>query len=271
MKLKEVFYMLGLKPKPKRYGSHVVSFDLPQEGRIQYAIWQHPRCLESKIDQGMIDELRKYLSPGDTAIDIGAHVGDTAVPMAFAVGKEGTVFGLEPNEYTYHVLEANAGLNTERTNLVPLPFAATPEDGKYVFEYSDAGFCNGGQHNEISRWKHGHTFRLTVEGRYLPAYLEQQHPEATKKLRFLKVDAEGADASILESLAGLIAETRPFIRAEVFRHLSEKQREQLYEAVACHDYTVHRFNSLHDYQGDVLTRKGMGASETFDIFGVPNS
>ena len=154
MKLKEVFYMFGLKPKPRRYGSEVVDLDLPGEGPVRYAVWQHPRCLESTIDQGMVDTLRKYLSPGDTAIDIGAHVGDTAVPMALAVGKAGTVFALEPNEYTYHVLEANARLNTERTNLVPLPFAATPEDGKYVFEYSDSGFCNGGQHNDISRWKH---------------------------------------------------------------------------------------------------------------------
>jgi tRNA A58 N-methylase Trm61 len=52
----------------------------------------------------MIDELRKYLRPGDTAIDIGAQVGDTTVPMAFAVGKEGCVFGLEPNDHTFAVL-----------------------------------------------------------------------------------------------------------------------------------------------------------------------
>ena len=89
-------------------------------------------------------------------------------------------------------------------------------------------------------------------------------------MRFLKVDAEGADATILESLSELIAETRPYIRAEVFRHLNDEQRERLFEAIAGHDYTVHRFNSLYDYEGAVLTRKGMREERTFDVFGVPN-
>ena len=269
MKLKEVFYMLGLKPKPKRYGHEVVDLDLTGEGRIQYAVWQHPRSSHGRIEQGMVDELRKYLRPGDTAIDIGAQVGDTTVPMALAVGKEGTTFGLEPNGYTYPVLEANARLNQERTNILPLPFAATEEDGTYVFEYSDSGFCNGGGHDGISRWKHGHAFRLTVEGKNLERYLRTEYPEETAKLRFLKVDAEGADASILESLSNLIAETRPFIRAEVFRHLNDEQRRRLYDAVSVHGYTVHRLNSLEDYRGDILAPAGMKADHTFDIFAVP--
>jgi FkbM family methyltransferase len=270
MKLKEVFYMFGLRPKTRHYGSEIVDFDLPQEGRVQFAVWQHPRCL-ARIDQGMIDELRKYLRPGDTAIDIGAQVGDTTVPMAFAVGKEGCVFGLEPNDHTFAVLAENARLNTDRTNIVALNFAATPQDGKYVFEYSDSAYCNGGQHTDISKWRHGHAFRLTVDGKDLALFLRREYPDAVRKLRFLKVDAEGADGSILESLADLIAETRPFIRAEVFKHLKREQRDRLFDSVACHGYTIHRLNSQYDYRGDVLGREGMVESDTFDIFATPDA
>jgi FkbM family methyltransferase len=270
MKLKEVFYMLGLKPKPRSYPSDIVDLDLPGEGRVQYAVWQHPRSRHGRIDQGMIDELRKYLSPGDTAIDIGAQVGDTTVPMAFAVGKEGVVFGLEPNDYTYAVLAENARLNRDRTNIVPLNFAATPEDGKYVFEYSDAAFCNGGQHENISKWRHGHAFRLTVEGKNLTVFLKREYPQAVKKLRFLKVDAEGADGSILASLSELIAETRPFIRTEVFKHLNDEQRDQQFDALARHNYTIHRFNDLYEYRGQVMARRDMRADDTFDLFATPN-
>ena len=52
--------------------------------------------------------------PGDAAIDIGAHTGDTALPVALAVGPQGAVFALEPNPFTYKVLIANAGLNREK-------------------------------------------------------------------------------------------------------------------------------------------------------------
>lgn len=75
MKLKEIFYMLGLKPKARSYPCDILDLDLPGEGRVQYAVWQHPRIRQGRIGQGMIDELRRYLGPGDTAIDIGAQVG----------------------------------------------------------------------------------------------------------------------------------------------------------------------------------------------------
>lgn len=61
--------------------------------------------------------------------------------MACAVSKQGVVFGLEPTDDTYAVLAENFRLNGDRTNIVPLNFAATPEDGKYVFEYSDDIFA----------------------------------------------------------------------------------------------------------------------------------
>ena len=117
-------------------------------------------------------------------------------------------------------------------------------------------------------WSHGRAFRLTVDGKNLEAFLGREYPEVARKLRFLRVDAEGADGTILESLAGLIAETRPFIRAEVFKYLNAEQRVQLYDAVACHGYTVHRLKDLHEYRGPVLQRTDMEASDTFDIFAI---
>jgi len=66
-------------------------------------------------------------------------------------------------------------------------FAATPEDGQFAFEYSDSGFCNGGRHEGISKWRHGHAFPLTVQGRNLPSYLSDQHPQLLPKLAYIKV------------------------------------------------------------------------------------
>ena len=97
MKLKELAYLLGLKPPLRTYGVEVFCVDLSGEGCIDFARWLHPRDRGHGIDQGMVDALRTFLRPGDVAIDIGAHCGDTAVPMALAVGRQGAVLALEPN------------------------------------------------------------------------------------------------------------------------------------------------------------------------------
>ena len=43
MKLKELFYLLEVKPRPQTYGYEVGNFALPKDGNIQYAQWLHPR------------------------------------------------------------------------------------------------------------------------------------------------------------------------------------------------------------------------------------
>ncbi len=139
MKLKELPYFLGLQPGPKSYGYKLKSFDLPSDGTVEYAQWLHPSETEKEITQSSVDELRKFLKPGDVAIDIGAHSGDSTIPIALAVGKTGCVLALEPNRYVYPVLQKNAELNPEKTQIIPLMFAATPEDAEMEFQYSDSG------------------------------------------------------------------------------------------------------------------------------------
>src|SRR6478752_6435636 len=126
------------------YGYDVREFDLPQDGLVQYAQWQHPYDQTKTITQSAVDAIRQFVSPGDFVIDVGAHSGDTAVPMALAAGQGGCTLALEPNPYVYKVLVANAALNGGKTNIVPRCCAATQDEGDFVFHYSDAGFCNGG-------------------------------------------------------------------------------------------------------------------------------
>ena len=142
---------LGLRPRTREYSFDIEQVRLPTEGEIDVALWRHPSAVKRQrqgrgfqLSQRAIDVLRAFLRPGDVAIDIGAHTGYSTLPMALAVGKGGTVFALEPNVHAYKVLLANVALNPTRTTIVPLNIAATPVDGTYEFEYSDAGFCTAG-------------------------------------------------------------------------------------------------------------------------------
>jgi FkbM family methyltransferase len=269
MNLRQAAYLLGIRPKPQVYGFEVATFELPKEGTIRYAQWLHPKESKKVIEQAVVDELRKYLSPGDVAIDIGAHTGDTTVPMALAVGPHGTVLALEPNPYVFPVLKKNAELNPGKTSIVPLMFAAMPEPGDSYFEYSDSGFCNGGLHEGVSKWRHGHVFKLKVRGENLESYLAEHHPSLVPRVRLLKVDAEGYDYQVLASLKNLITAQKPYIKAEVFKLLSLAQRERLFDFLTGLGYRVHVIESDTKLLGAELTRADLMLRRHYDVFCVP--
>lgn len=269
MKAKELFYLLGLRPKAQTYGFEVKTFELSKDGKAEYAQWLHPRETPKQITQESVDELRRFLAPGDVAIDIGAHSGDSTIPMALAVGKSGCVLALEPNTYVFPVLAKNAQLNPDRTNIVPLPFAATPEDAQLVFRYSDSGYCNGGGFEGISRWKHGHAFELRVQGRNLQKFLQAEYPELIPRIRYIKIDAEGNDEAVIHSISELLSRHKPFLRIEVYRKLTEEQRRSLYRAVTSLGYELQRIVSENNYRGESVRESDLNRWKHFDAFCVP--
>ncbi len=148
--------------------------------------------------------------------------------MAFAVGPEGCVFGFEPNPGAFAVLEANSRLNPGRIRIVPLPYAAGDAPGKLFFKYSDPGLCNGGELRGLSRWRHAHAFEIEVEAIHAESWLRERYPAEIAKLKYIKVDSEGADARILRSMSGLIDEFRPYLRCEIYRHMPEEERRDFF-------------------------------------------
>ena len=153
-KIKKKIRKIRLRKTFKEYGFEVKKFQIKPFGEIEYAQWLHPFEKPKTITESNILFYKTLSKNDDMIIDIGAHTGDTTVPMALAVGKGGIVLGIEPNKYVYKILEKNAQLNKKWTNIIPLCFAATSEDGEYTFNYSDASFCNGGFLSKIKNKNH---------------------------------------------------------------------------------------------------------------------
>jgi len=269
VKLRDLGRAIGLDSSPRAYPFEVVTCSLPADGDVQFARWLHPGETPKAVTQDSIDALRSFLDEGDVAIDIGAHTGDSTMPMALAVGARGSVLALEPNPYVFKVLAVNAGLNPAKTHIVPLMFAAMPEDGEFEFEYSDAGYCNGGFHRGTSRWTHGHFARLRVTGRNLPAYLREHAPEALTRLRYVKIDTEGFDRAVARSIAGLIKETRPYIKTEIYKHLPPDQRAGYFDDLRGLGYRVFKCEEGLDYRGQELARGDLSRWKHFDVFAIP--
>ncbi len=277
MKLKEIFYGLGLRPKLREYPFDISSFTLPKDGEICFARWRHPSASRRersgggfKLTQPIVDTLRAFLKPGDVAIDIGAHTGDSSLPIALAVGEKGAVFALEPNLYAYKVLLANSALNRTKTNIFPLNIAATPEDGSFEFEYSDPGFCNGGFHAGIDPWKHAHFFKLKVTGRNVPKFLSTNFPEQAKRVRYIKIDTEGFDRAVASSMRQVLVEQKPYIKTEMYKHTPESERRGYYRDLRELGYTLYKVESEEeDYRSKPLPESDIMKWSHYDVFAVP--
>jgi len=268
VKLKDLPRALGFGSAPREYPSEILTFPLPGVGDVRFARWLHPGETPKSLTPGDVDPLRAFLREGDTAIDIGAHTGDSTLPIALATGPAGVVFALEPNPYVFKVLELNAGLNPSRCRIVPLMFAAMPEDGEFEFEYSDSGYCNGGFHRGLSRWKHGHFSTLRVAGRNLGVYLRQHAPAELERLRYVKIDTEGFDRAVVASLSGVLRASRPYLKAEVYKHLPEAERTGFHADLRALGYRVFKCGDA-EYRGEELSAHDMSRWTHFDVFAVP--
>jgi len=205
-------------------------------------------------------------------IDIGAHTGDTTVPMAIASGKGGKVLALEPNPYVYKILAENAKLNTDFGQIIPLQKAATQEPGQFTFHYSDASFCNGGYLEKIKNQKHNHNYTLQVDGINLQAYLKDQYHKELDRLTLIKVDAEGYDKEIIKTLKEIIVQYQPSILVECYKRLNTEERKDLFHTITSMGYQLFK---IADFQKGTtylpLYENGMMQEKHFEMLALPNS
>ncbi len=251
------------------YGFDIRRFRLPRDGEVEYAQWKHPFEKAKEISQDDVDGLRRFIRAGDTAVDVGAHTGDTTVPMALACGRDGLAIALEPNPHVFKVLEENARRNPDKTRIAPLNFAATENDGEFQFHYWDASFGNGGYLSRLRNQRHGHRYPLRVKGRNLERYLRANFAEQLPRLSFLKTDCEGYDKDVLRSLRGILKEFRPVVVCEVHKKLDGDERSELFDVLHDAGYVTHRYVGGAQPVGEALSRDDLANWPRLDIVALP--
>jgi len=254
----------------REYGHKIETYNLPKDGKIDFAVWMNPLEKPKKITQGGVDFFRKFIKEGDLAIDIGTHMGDTTVPMALAAGSKGTVLGFDPNPHVFKIFTVNTSLNKGKMNITPLPYAITSEDGEFFFTSSEASFNNGGVEKSENN-RHGNfTLGQKVKGINLEKYLKANLPDKLPLLSFIKVDTEGYDKTVLESITGLLETQKPTVVAECFGKLTKQERGDLFDLLHSRGYIIHHFDDFDASTQFILieNRDGMSRWKHFDIAAV---
>jgi FkbM family methyltransferase len=258
----------------REYPAKISSFDLKNEGKIEFANWDNPLVSPKIVSQEMVDFFKKFIKKGDLVIDIGANIGDTTVPMALAAGSSGITLGFDPNPYVYKILEINASLNREKQNIVPLLYAITVKDEDFYYVSSEASFSNGA----ISPTKnsaHGKfIFPNKIQGVNLLVLLEQKYSENLKKFSFIKIDTEGYDKEIIKSISGLIEKYKPTIVAESFGDSTPEEKTELYNVISQHGYEIFYFEDF-DINAKIIKLESSHEitnwKRTINIYAVPIS
>ena len=269
---KESFRRKKARRFTREYPSKIDSFDLKEEGKIDFANWDNPLAPHRIVSQEMVDFFKKFIKKGDLVIDIGANIGDTTVPMALAAGNSGVTLGFDPNPYVYKILEKNASLNKEKQNIVPLLYAISESDEDFYYISSEASFANGGISPTVNSIHGKFVYPGKIKGVNLLAFLEKNYPQNLKNFSFIKIDTEGYDKEIIKSIPGLIEKYKPTIVAESFGKSTPEEKMELYDVIAKHGYEIFYFEDF-DITAKVIKladRQDITKwKETINIYAVP--
>jgi FkbM family methyltransferase len=166
--------------------------------------------LRGHYEQDEIRFVRRVLTPGDSAIDIGAHVGFFTMQMAAASGHEGRIYAFEP-------LDANADL-LERS------ITENGFDQRVLFQRAAVGAVPGiaTLTFPVETLNSGGAYLLRDGTAPLAGNLKKEVAvvaldalELRRPIRFIKMDVEGAEPQVVRGARRLLTEDRPLILSEL--------------------------------------------------------
>jgi FkbM family methyltransferase len=147
--------------------------------------------------------VRQQVQPGDTVVDIGASLGLFTLIAARRAGPGGRVFAFEPSRREAAYLERNVRLNG-LTNVSVIKAAVADAAGTAPLAIATDGGLNSLSANahpeqHIEAWE-------TVETITLDAFVAEH---GVSRVHFVKLDVEGAEASVLDGAVQLLRGARP--------------------------------------------------------------
>ena len=258
----------------REYPAKIYSFELKDEGKIEFANWDNPLLSPKVVSQEMVDFFKKFIKKGDLVIDIGANIGDTTVPMALAAGASGITLGFDPNPYVFKILEKNASLNKEKQNIIPRLNAISVKDEEFYYVSSEASFSNGAI-STTKESRHGKfIYPDKIKGINLLQFLEKNYKERLTDFSFIKIDTEGYDKEIIKSIYDLIQKYKPTIVAESFGDSSIAEKKELYNVIEQHGYDIFYFEDF-DINAKIIkienSHEITNWKKTINIYAVPRS
>jgi len=176
--------------------------------------------------------LNKFVSEGNTCIDIGANIGYYSVPLAELVGKSGKVYAVEPVELFRNVLTKNLKRYKVENRVEVIPYAlgniddeeiemGTPEvDGLVHFGYTKV--LSSGESKVRNKYK-------------VKIHRPNTIFSDLNELHFIKCDIEGYEDKVIPEFSDIIKKFKPTLQIEI---CSKRNREIIIDLLKPLNYKV---------------------------------
>jgi FkbM family methyltransferase len=196
--------------------------------------------------------IRKHVRPGDTALDLGAHIGLFTLQLASAVGPTGRVVAFEPTNDNRCGIKRAVELN-RLTNIVEVREEAIGgENGPAIFHLPESNY---GVNGTLISTMHETEHSITIKTITLNAVADME-----QRVSFVKMDIEGAELVALESGDVLLKVHRPIMAIDIHpQHIKSSGRKPLdvYTIMTSANYRVSAKPEL--FEGD----------DIFEFYAIP--
>jgi FkbM family methyltransferase len=200
--------------------------------------------------------IHRFVRPGDVVVDVGANVGVLATEAARAVGPTGRVIAIEPVPSNAAVLRANAALDP-RTRIEVIESAVGASAGVLGLGIDQLQRSVGNQGAYTAIGGTAVDIDTVVPLARLDDLLAHRLAP-NERVRLLKVDVEGMEASVFEGAEELLASRR--VDAVMFERNLTLTTTQPGDVLRRHGFTVQRLGSF----GRVLDTSPLIASAATD-------
>lgn len=200
-----------------------------------------------------------YAPPGGVVIDIGANLGEWAVPLAKAVGAAGRILCCEPNPSVAAALAATLTINNlAQATVIPVAISAADGDGHLAVDATDSG-----QSRLADRG-------LAVRLRSLDSLVAEWELE---RIDLLKIDVEGHEAAVLDGAAQTLGRLHPAVIFESGHETSEERRRIADRLDACgYDIVavLHHYGALACLSDDYrAAERACAGAEARNLLALP--
>ena len=150
--------------------------------------------------------VRHLLSPGQQVIDIGANYGVFTLSMAKKVGALGHVWAFEPASKTARFLMTSLALNN---------FSQVTLDQRALSACSGSAQLSLNDNSELNELVRGNATASNTETVQLISLDEAMQQYGWRDIAFVKIDAEGEEAAIIQGGKEFFQIESPLIQYEV--------------------------------------------------------
>ena len=179
----------------------------------------------------------QVLRPGDAVIDVGANVGFFSIQAAARVGPTGSVVAFEPHPATFAQLQRNIAASGMR-NIRARQAAVTDQSGSAVLFFGDTPSYSSLFRSVDAQPRDASSVEVQTT-----TLADIMRAEGIDRCHYLKMDCEGGEYAICESLSADVARRIDQITLEVHR-VPGRDLSRLEHSLASLGFQLHNHDKL---------------------------